>query len=226
MRFASGDVLAAPVVINAAGPYSPVINEMAGVLEDFRIKTKPLRQEVHAVDAPPRFGLDDGGTVVADADLGTYFRPQPGGSLLVGGLEPACDPLVWLSSPDDCDPNPTVDVWDAQVLRLSRRLPEVRVPSRPRGLAGVYDTTPDWIPIYDRTALDGFYVAIGTSGNQFKTAPLVGRFLAELVDACEQGHDHDADPVRVECTHTPHAVNLGHYSRRRDVQQTTFSVLG
>ena len=30
----------------------------------------------------------------------------------------------------------------------------------------MYDVSDDWIPIYDRTDLDGFYVAIGTSGNQ------------------------------------------------------------
>ena len=30
----------------------------------------------------------------------------------------------------------------------------------------------DWLPIYDRTYLDGLYVAIGTSGNQFKNAAI------------------------------------------------------
>lgn len=49
-------------------------------------------------------------------------------------------------------------------------------------------------PIYDRTDLPGFYVAMGTSGNQFKNAPPAGRFLATLVERVEAGHDHDRDP--------------------------------
>ena len=83
------------------------------------------------------------------------------------------------------------------------------------------------MPIYDRTSLEGYYVAIGTSGNQFKNAPLVGRFLAALVEAGERGHDHDAHPVTVTGTHTGLAIDLGHYSRRRPViRDSSFSVLG
>ena len=35
---------------------------------------------------------------------------------------------------------------------------------------------------------------IGSSGNQFKNAPIAGHCMAELIDACEKGHDHDQDP--------------------------------
>jgi sarcosine oxidase subunit beta len=73
----------------------------------------------------------------------------------------------------------------------------------------------DWIPVYDRTSLAGFYVAIGTSGNQFKNAPVAGRFMAALVHACESGHDHDSDPVLFSGHFTKNEINLGHYSRLR-----------
>jgi sarcosine oxidase subunit beta len=63
--------------------------------------------------------------------------------------------------------------------------------------------------------LAGFYVAIGTSGNQFKNAPVVGRFMAALVHACENGHDHDSDPVLFSGPFTKNEMNLGHYSRLR-----------
>ena len=39
------------------------------------------------------------------------------------------------------------------------------MPSEKRGVVDLYDVSDDWIPIYDRTDLDGFYVAIGSSGN-------------------------------------------------------------
>jgi sarcosine oxidase, subunit beta len=56
---------------------------------------------------------------------------------------------------------------------------------------------------------------MGTSGNQFKNAPLAGRFIATLVDAVGAGHDHDADPLHYVGEHTGHDINLGAFSRRR-----------
>ena len=82
------------------------------------------------------------------------------------------------------------------MLRLARRLPEFGVPPKPVGLAALYDASDDWVPIYDRSSLDGFYMACGTSGNQFKNAPLAGQFMRALVDAADAGIDHDADPVQ------------------------------
>ncbi len=129
--------------------------------------------------APPGFEVAGRpGPLVADVDLGTYFRGTPSGGLLVGGAEPECDPLEWLEDPDDYNPSVTRSIYEAQVYRAARRLPELGVPSTPRGIAAVYDVADDWIPIYDKTALPGFYVAIGTSGNQFKNAPLVGALSA------------------------------------------------
>ncbi len=222
-----GSVVSSRIVVNAAGPFSFKINALAGVLNDSAVlRTRPLRQEVHVVPSPSGFGLERGGTVVMDADLGTYFRPQPGGTILVGGLEPECDPLIWVDEPDDFDPNPSAEVWQAQTYRLARRLPGLGVPSRPSGLAALYDVTPDWVPVYDRTSLEGFFVAVGTSGNQFKNAPMVGRFISRLVRAFESGHDHDRDPVRLMCEFTGNEVNLGHYSRLRNMAESTHSVLG
>jgi sarcosine oxidase, subunit beta len=219
--------LEADIVVNAAGPYSAAVNKLAGVLDDFTISTRAFRQEVHTAAAPAHFSLDDGGVVVADGDLGTYFRPHPGGTVLVSGVEAACDPVVWVDDPDVFDEHPSAEMWEAHMYRLARRLPELTVPPQPRGLAALYDVSDDWIPIYDRTALVGFYVAIGTSGNQFKNAPMVGVVMAELIDACEGGSDHDTDPVQVVCPYSGHTIDLGHYSRRRPVNpDSTFSVWG
>ena len=226
---ADGREIDAPVVVNAAGPWSAGLNHLAGVFsgpDDGVAANRPMRQEVHVVPAPSGFTLDDGGVMIADLDLGYYSRPQVGGTLLVGGVEPDCDPLEWIDDPDTVSPHPTVDCFEAQVWRQARRLPDLAVPHRPTGLAGVYDVTPDWVPIYDRTSLDGFYVAIGTSGNQFKNAPLVGQILRDIVDACEAGHDHDADPVSTRCDRIGRDLDLGAFSRLRSITKTTGTVLG
>ena len=227
IRLRSGSVIESPIVVNAAGPYSNRVNALADVTGEFRLRTRPLRQEVHSVLAPAGYARDELGPAVTDGDLGTYFRSHFGGQLIVGGTEPACDPLHWIDEPDIFEPQPTVSVWDAQVLRLARRIPSLSIPPRPTGFGALYDVADDWIPIYDRTSLAGFYVAIGTSGNQFKNAPVVGRLMAALIHTCENGHDHDSDPVVFQGPFTKNAINLGHYSRLRQPHaESAYSVMG
>lgn len=218
----------APIVVNAAGPWSSAVNEMVGAADDFTIRVAPMRQEVHHVQAPASLRAPDVDfPAIADLDLGIYARPESGGNMLVGGTEPECDPLEWIEDPDAANLNPTVDRYEAQVTRAARRFPEMTVPNRPKGIAGVYDVAEDWTPIYDRTALPGFYVAIGTSGNQFKNAPIIGSIMDRVIDAVDNGHDHDNDPVHYTCPHTGHDLNLGSFSRKREINpDSTGTVMG
>jgi sarcosine oxidase subunit beta len=207
LTLSDGERVSSPVVVNCAGPWSSGLNRLAGVGAEFTVDVRPLRQEVHQVRAPSGYSRPDRlGPVVADLDLGVYFRATPGDGLLVGGTEPACDDLQWLDEPDLADPHPTVPVFRAQVTRAARRLPGVAVPDRPAGVAGVYDAAEDWTPIYDRTDLGGYYVAMGTSGNQFKNAPAVGALMAAVVV-------DDADTWRGP--HTGQEIRLAAFSRRR-----------
>jgi glycine/D-amino acid oxidase-like deaminating enzyme len=105
-------------------------------------------------------------------------------------------------------------------------VPEFGVPHRPVGLAALYDVSDDWVPIYDRSAVPGWYMACGTSGNQFKNAPLAGRFMKAIVDAVESGHDHDHDPVRFVGERTGRSIDLGAFSRRRAPASTSGTVMG
>lgn len=205
-------------LVNAAGPWSGKVNQLAGVGADFTVGVRPMRQEVAHVLAPPGFNPSGAaGISLADMDLGTYIRGEVGGGLLIGGTEPECDPFEWIDDPDAAGPNPTRGVFEAQTTRAARRLPELAVPNRARGVAGVYDVADDWTPIYDRTELDGYYVAIGTSGNQFKNAPLVGRLMTAIIDQVEAGLDHDAHPVQFFGEHSGATIDLGAFSRKRRV---------
>lgn len=218
VRLAGGEEIAADVVVNAAGPWSAQLNRLAGVGGDFGVRVRPLRQEVHHVPAPP--GYDDNGAagpVVADIDLGTYFRGDGAGGLLIGGTEPECDRLEWLDDPDQARHHPSKTRFDLQVARVARRFPQMGVPEQPKGVVGVYDVADDWTPIYDRTDLPGFYVAMGTSGNQFKNAPVVGLLMSTLVQAVEGGADHDRTPVGVPLPHTGHVVDMATFSRLRRI---------
>jgi sarcosine oxidase subunit beta len=222
-----GEFVAAPVVVNVAGPHSRVINRMAGVDSQMKLSTRPMRHEVFVVDAPPDLAMLAAGFTVSDGDLGIYFRPESGGTLLVGSEDPPCDPLDWVEDPDNFDRGVSRASWETQVYRLARRIPTLQVGRQMRGLADLYDVAPDWMPIYDRSALAGFYLAIGTSGNQFKNAPVAGHLMAELIDGCENGHDHDREPLRLALPHTGLPLDVGFFSRDRDVDpNSSYSVNG
>ncbi|MBV9872786.1 MAG: FAD-binding oxidoreductase [Frankiaceae bacterium] len=226
VRLADGRELAADVVVNVAGPHSAAINRLAGVLDDFAISTRPLRQEVHQVAGPPELG-GQVGVSVGDGDLGTYFRFTPGGGVLVGSQEPDCDELEYLDDPDANNINPTVAGFERQTLRVARRMPSIGIPNRPTGLAAAYDVTEDWIPIFDRTSLDGYFVAIGTSGNQFKNSPVIGSLMTAIITDALAGGDHDARPVTWTAPRTGSVVDLSHYSRLRSPNAASSnSVLG
>jgi sarcosine oxidase subunit beta len=107
-----------------------------------------------------------------------------------------------------------------------KRFSEVRL-GPARGLAALYDVTVrDWYPIADRTDLPGYYVCIGTSGSSFKTAPVLGRLMAEIIDACEGGRDTDDDPVQLQLPRAGIAIDTRFLSRLRGEIRTTGTVIG
>ena len=225
IRLDNGQEIHAPVVVNVAGPHSAHVNRMAGVLGDMTIGTKALKQEVVHVPAPEGFDFYNNGLVVSDSDIGCYIRPEKGNHILIGSEDPECDPREFVD-PDSYDRNFT-DQWTVQAYRFAQRVPSLGIPSRMQGVVDLYDVTEDWIPIYDCSALPGFYMAIGSSGNQYKNAPPAGMMMASLIEYCESGGDHDADPHRFTLPVTGIEIDVGFYSRKRAINpESSFSVLG
>ncbi len=220
-----GERIDAPVVVNVAGPHSHVINRMAGVEEGMTVSTRALRQEVAHVPSPAGFNFEKLGCVISDGDIGCYYRPEVGNNILVGSEDPECDDHDWVD-PDNFS-RAFSNQWNVQVHRLGQRIPSLGIPNQAKGVVDLYDVTEDWIPIYDKSDLAGYYMAIGTSGNQFKNAPVVGAMMAELIDLCEAGHDHDADPLPFTLPYTGRSIDVGFYSRRREInRESSFSVIG
>ncbi|MCG8632644.1 MAG: FAD-binding oxidoreductase [Desulfobacterales bacterium] len=225
VALADGRTFEAPVVVNVAGPHSYIINRMAGIEDKMNIKTRALRVEVAHVPSPE--GIDWEGTAVitSDSDAGVYTRPESGNHVLIGSEEPKCDPLEYVD-PDDYNRNFT-DQLKTQAMRVAMRVPDLPIPNKNQGLVDLYDVSDDWYPIYDRSDLPGFYLAIGTSGNQYKNAPVVGAFMTELIQYCEAGNDHDKDPLQYRMKYLDHTLDIGFFSRNREINQdSSFSVIG
>jgi sarcosine oxidase subunit beta len=100
------------------------------------------------------------------------------------------------------------------VYRAALRFPDLAIENTARGTVGLYDVSKDWIPIYDRTDLPGYFVAIGTSGNQFKNAPVIGDIMTRIITA------EDPDSVWLTLPNVQREVDLSFYSRLREPQNT------
>lgn len=228
ITLADGTQIDAPVIVNVAGPHSYIINRMAGVDDKNNIKTRPLRHEVAFVPSPKEFDFEHNGFQINDGDSGIYLRPEVGNSILVGSEDPECDPKDWAEDPDSFNRSVTDRQWKAQVYRCARRIPNLPIPNQKRGLADLYDVSDDWIPIYDKSDVDGFYMAIGTSGNQYKNGPQAGMMMAELIDNVDnQNLDHDKHPLQFKLPTIGIPINAGFFSRNRKINpESSYSVMG
>jgi sarcosine oxidase subunit beta len=225
IQLQDGTRIDAPIVVNVAGPHSYLINRMAGVEDGMKIKTRALRQEVCHVPAPDGIDYQKEGTIISDGDIGCYSRPEAGNHILVGSEDPECDEREWVD-PDNYNKNFTRQ-WTTQAMREAQRIEGLRVPNQMQGVVDLYDVSDDWIPIYDKSDLPGFYMAVGTSGNQYKNAPVVGVMMSELIDKVEAGHDHDKNPIQFQMKYTGRTFNMGFYSRLREINpDSSFSVIG
>ncbi|MEM1274153.1 MAG: FAD-dependent oxidoreductase [Pseudomonadota bacterium] len=226
VRLADGRDIHAPIVVNVAGPGSAAINAMAGVVEEMTIQTRPLRQEVVHVPAPEGFDFERDGMIVSDSDIACYCRPEKGNHILIGSEDPPCDTHVWTDDDVSYDRDFS-DQWRVQAMRYAQRVPTLGIPSRMKGVVDLYDASTDWIPIYDASSLNGYFMACGSSGNQFKNAPIAGKMMAALIGYCIDGGDHDADPLQFTLPYTQEVIDVGFYSRTRQVNaESSFSVLG
>ena len=70
-------------------------------------------------------------------------------------------------------------------------------------------------------------MAIGTSGNQFKNAPVAGVLMSNLIEYCERGNDHDKDPLIMNLKYIKRDINLSFFSRNRIINKdSSMTVLG
>ena len=163
-------VFSAPVVVNCAGARANVINQMAGV--DLPLDT--WRHDTMFVLRPPEIGPSH--PTLIDFPKELYFRPE--GELTLVGLEDG-NPLG--ESPDRDTDHAKKGFAERAIDRLCQRVPAMEN-GRLHSAHGGYDgITPDQHPMLGAVGPDGFYVDCGHSGTGFKTAPAVGRCMAELI---------------------------------------------
>jgi sarcosine oxidase subunit beta len=153
------------VVLNAAGGWSGELNEMAGV----QMPNRPHRREV-LVTAPLRRSIEA---------AVTFYRPSEGwfnqtlrGEIVMGAVDP--------DEPAAVNQRSSWAFLQRTAALMTRKAPALRDVAVIRQWGGMYDITPDHLPIVGPTAqLDGWWQALGWSGRGMLLAPYLTELLAE-----------------------------------------------
>jgi sarcosine oxidase subunit beta len=154
-------------VISAAGAWSRMCGEMAGVALD----VTPLRRQVlftaPMADLPARLPL------TIDFATGFYFHRE-GRGLLMGMPDPDETPGFATETTDD---------WIPGLLEIAeRRAPRIASAPIQGGWAGLYDMSPDHnAMIGEAKSVSRFLYATGFSGHGFLQGPATGEILRDLV---------------------------------------------
>ncbi len=158
--------IATRLILNAAGPWSAQIGQMAGV----DLPIQPIRRQIFTTTPLPEVPQDF--PFVIDFAKSLYFHRE-GDGLLIG-----------MSNPDQ-EPSYDQSVDEAfEIVNLEsaiERLPLVEKANRSAHWAGLYEVTPDAHPIFGKTPLDGFLVVTGFSGHGFMHGPITGKLISELI---------------------------------------------
>ncbi|MEM9057759.1 MAG: FAD-dependent oxidoreductase, partial [Pseudomonadota bacterium] len=173
-----GTRIAAPLLVNATGPWCQRLFAAAGVPPGWDLA--PVRIQVLYLDRPDR--VEGAIPVVADFETGIYFRTQNRGQQFVLGSVLKADERERVADPDRLQTVHDDEFQYAKLHLLQFRIPALPNRGRVRGYCGLYTTNMDDMhPILGPTALEGFWAANGFSGHGFKLAPAVGAMLARAI---------------------------------------------
>ena len=175
--------IACEVVVNAAGPWAGKVGSLAGL----RVPVQPYRRCIYMTEPMPSLAPFP---FVIDTASGFYMRKE-GDKLLIGVTNESEPP----------GENLAVD-WDWLETVLERgaaRFPFLANAGivRRNCWAGLYETTPDHLPVLGRhPELPNYIDATGFSGHGVMHSPATGMLIAEeVLDG--RAHTIDIDDLRI-----------------------------
>ncbi len=158
--------IAAPVVVDAAGPYSGLVGRMAGL-------ELPVYAERHQILVTEPVEPMQGPMVISFHHH-LYCQQTPHGSFIMGIGDP--------NEPQSFNIRSSWQFLEEMARQATWLLPVTRHLRVVRQWAGLYNMTQDRQPILGgHPELEGFYMAIGFSGHGFMIAPMTGQLMAEHI---------------------------------------------
>ncbi len=117
-----------------------------------------------------------------DGVLDVYYRPDSPGLTLVGGG--AMEPGV---NPDHFEQNADASFVEEIAEKVSRRMPALENATYMHGWAGIFAVSADLHPLLGPVpGYENLYAIFGCNGTGFKTAPAVGKALAEQITGASE----------------------------------------
>jgi sarcosine oxidase subunit beta len=154
------------IIVNAAGGWSQVIGQMAGV----KIPTYSERHQILVTEPiEPLFR-----PMVMSFHHNFYTQQEPNGSILMGFGDP--------SEPKDFNQGHTFKFLMNVTKVVTDVLPPLKKARLLRQWSGLYNISPDKTPIISEAPnLKGFYMACGFSGHGFMIAPMTSTLIAQMI---------------------------------------------
>lgn len=160
----------APIIVNAAGAWAKQVASLAGI----EIPLETWTHDVAFLYRPPSLGRIP---ACIDDVINCYFRPEGSALILAAGE----DESLRGELPDAEDQTPTPTFLEKLIDQMVQRIPKIEQSGLHSIHVGRDGITPDQRAIYSGTDLQGFYLACGLSGTGFKTSPVAGASLVELM---------------------------------------------
>jgi len=156
----------AEVVVNAAGGYSHEVGRMAGI----DLPTESYKHQIFVTEPLEHF-MDP---LVISFENNFYIRQTESGNFIMGQGDKEELP--------GHDITPTWKFLREMTGKMQEFFPFLSDIRILRHWAGLYNMSPDALPIIDRSCeIEDFYFAIGFSGHGFMLAPAVGEAVAEWI---------------------------------------------
>jgi sarcosine oxidase subunit beta len=159
--------IATRLVVNAAGPWAPLVGRMAGL----DLPVDPRRRHIFVTDAFD--GIRHPMPLVTDTGSGFYCRSEQGAILMspgdIGGVTEYEARVDW-------------SVLEVAVEKAMRRVPALEHAQVRHAWAGLRPLTPDGRAILDwAPGIAGLYLAVGFCGHGFQHSPAVGETVTEVL---------------------------------------------
>jgi sarcosine oxidase subunit beta len=181
----SQGLISTSTIVNAAGPYVRDVGRMAGI----DLPVLPFRRHIFITEPfPPNSNVPLSKVMVIDFETTFYFHREGAGMLF--GMSDRDEPSSY---------NTTVS-WEflEKITRTAiKRLPALEDAGIAHAWAGLYEMTPDAMPIIGPTPIEGLYVIGGFSGHGFQHSPAAGRVLAEII-ASGRAENFDGSPFSLD----------------------------
>jgi len=159
--------IATRLVVNAAGPWAPLVGRMAGL----QLPVDPRRRHIFVTDAFG--GIRHPLPLVTDTGSGFYCRSEQGAILMSPGD---------IGETTEYEARVDWSVLEQAVEKAVRRIPALERAQVRHAWAGLRPLTPDGRAILDwAPEVEGLFLAVGFCGHGFQHSPAVGETVAELL---------------------------------------------